>query len=141
MTKSSRKKSNYKKQQYSALNSKWQVGNRRELIDYDYVNKLSPEDKKWLNDFTTEYTINYFEKDKEHLHSKEQELELYRSNNRRNNDVFAIKKSNNQMTYGVKMSNGQAKVVEKLDETTADQVEDLMLTEITIKRYLKKLVK
>lgn len=135
--KPSQPKSNYSKQKYPALNSRYQVANRRELIDYDYINKLSPEEKKWLDKFTSEYVITNFKDTEAPFHNEKERKELYKSNNKRNNDAFATKKANNHLSYGANVQTGQSKVIEKLDTTTAEQVEDHMLTQITIKRYLK----
>lgn len=43
------------KDKHPALNPRLNSRVRQELIDYDYVDKLSDEEKKWLNDFSEEY--------------------------------------------------------------------------------------
>ena len=37
-------------------------------IDYNYLDKLSPEDKEWLRTFTDEYYGNYFRKGRDRVH-------------------------------------------------------------------------
>jgi hypothetical protein len=137
-----KKKSNYTKQKYPALNVKYQVGNRRELIDYDYLDKLSPEEKEWLDRFTSEYVItNFAHKNDPLITDKEERKELYKQNNRRNNDIFAISKSNNKLNYGLKTEgdssnegNQRKNIYAEKREQKPDDIEDYLLTLITLKR-------
>jgi hypothetical protein len=64
---------------------------RWELIDQDYVNKLSPEEKKWLSDFNEEYVGASFNHSGDILHkTKEEKLDCYRRNNSRNRDTVSL---------------------------------------------------
>lgn len=63
--------------------------NRREELEIDYINKLSPEEKAWLNQFQEEYVCANFQ-DKEKLLDKSDTYrkDRYNSNNRRNRDIL-----------------------------------------------------
>jgi hypothetical protein len=64
---------------------------RWELIDQDYVNKLSAEEKKWLSDFNEEYVGASFNHSGTILHkTKEEKLDCYRRNNSRNRDTVSL---------------------------------------------------
>ncbi len=79
---------------------------RQDLIDYDYIDKLSHEEKLWLSKFTDEYVGGAFKKDedgshsKDNIHSDSQRKDCYDRNNRRNNDIYAIKKSSDMLKDG-----------------------------------------
>jgi hypothetical protein len=55
-SKKKRPKNRRERAKYPALQPELNLKSRFDLIDYDYLNKLSPEEKKWLNNFTEEYT-------------------------------------------------------------------------------------
>lgn len=117
------------RQDYPALNVAYQVANRRELIDYDYVDKLTDEEKKFLNNFTSEYYISNFEHDGEQL--LEDRKEAYTMNNKRNVDAFAVCKANNKLEYDYSpKGNNKGSGVNKQ--------EDFQLTKITLERIAKK---
>lgn len=74
---------------------------RKELLDYDYLKKLSPEELEYLAKFTDEYVGASISKTKSgrvkkgHLHNtKELAKDCYDRNNRRNNDVLGVTKAN-----------------------------------------------
>ena len=136
------KKNNYTKQKYPALNAKYQVGTRRELIDYDYIDKLSPEEKKWLDNFTAEFIITNFDHDGEKLITDQEEKRaLWRANNHRNGDVFANTKIGGTLDYGMTLENADKfksanKKTKSLENT--NQTEDYLNTLIEVKRAFKK---
>jgi hypothetical protein len=43
------------KQKYPSLTKKYNSRVRQEYLDYDYIDQLSDEEKKWLEDFNSEY--------------------------------------------------------------------------------------
>ena len=63
MKKPRKTKSRRDKAENPALDRKFMPRVRQELIDYDYLDQLSPEEKSWLNKFTDEYVNASFKKD------------------------------------------------------------------------------
>lgn len=77
---------------------------RQELVDYDYLDKLSDAEKDWLNQFTGEYVGASFKKTKagnysgKNLHKgKKMRKDCYDRNNWRNNDVYSVTKANDML--------------------------------------------
>jgi hypothetical protein len=81
---------------YPALKPELNLKSRYELIDYDYVDKLSESDKAWLNKFTEEYVNASL--DSENLENNfhctdELKKDCYRRNNARNRDILTRAKA------------------------------------------------
>ena len=112
---------------------------RHELMDYDYLDKLSPEEKDWLNRFTEEYVHNNFSHPGKRIHPKKtrkaivkktgepRKIDIYKKesgdrNNARNRDSYSITKSNNILE-------GEAKLNVAIDarKTTRNDVEERMV--------------
>ena len=79
-----------------ALRPELNLRTRYELIDYDYVTKLSEEDKDWLNKFTEEYVnanLNREDLSKNFHNTKELKQDCDRRNNARNRDLLTKSKA------------------------------------------------
>lgn len=87
---------------------------RQEIIDIDYLNKLSPDEKAWLNQFNKEFVNADFSDDENRLHPREyvakvvkssgrrRKVDVYKKecehmNNARNRDAHAVTKVNNML--------------------------------------------
>lgn len=84
---------------------------RQELIDYDYIDKLSDEEKAWLNQFTGEYLGGNFKKTKsgkysnKNLHKgQKMRKDCYDRNNWRNNDIYSVTKGNDMLKDELQMT-------------------------------------
>lgn len=109
MQKKDKKRKNSKKTvkikdnvRYDSLNPAKATRVRKELLDADYLDKLSPEEYKWYAQFTDEWSAGAVHKTKAgkvksgYLHNtKELAKSVYDANNRRNNDVLGVSKANN----------------------------------------------
>jgi hypothetical protein len=91
-----------KKVRVKSLYARHNTRVRSELLDYDYLNKLSKDDLLWLAQFTDEYVGGAVEKDskgnvkKGHIHNTpELAKKCYDANNHRNNDVLSVTRANN----------------------------------------------
>jgi hypothetical protein len=84
---------------YPRLDKKKATKARKDLIDYDYLDKLNEEELKLLNQFTDEYYCANFTG--ETVHKKEYRKECEKRNNDRNNDLLTIK----EITGGINYSN------------------------------------
>jgi hypothetical protein len=76
---------------HPALRPELNLKTRYELIDYDYVWKLSEEEKEWLNKFTEEYVNAHLDRKEltNNLHNtKELKQDCDRRNNARNADIL-----------------------------------------------------
>jgi len=75
---------------------------RTELLDYDYLDKLSPEELTWLNKFTEEYVHASLDtaRPKKNLHkNKALRKDCYDRNNSRNRDILTRQKAQNKNIY------------------------------------------
>ena len=98
----------YQRQRYPALNAKYQVANRRELIDMDYLDKLNGEEMEWLNAFISETVVTNFKHRGDTLiDDVEKRRELYRENNKRNADVYAVSKATHNLVFYGEFKNFQ----------------------------------
>jgi len=144
MSKKSKKKSksNYNKQKYASFNVKYQVGVRKELLsDIDYIDKLSDEDKDWLNRYLQETVVANFNHGGESI-IKDQKLrrEIYKENNKRNSDVYSLGKSKGSLFYNkeAESENQQTMDSMKFKSQKKGDTEDFYNTLITIKDKLRK---
>lgn len=89
------------KVRYESLNPAANTKVRRELLDLDYLDKLSPRELKWMAQFMDEYVGGAVQKKNGrvvsgHLHSNNDLAKLcYDANNKRNSDIFSVGKANN----------------------------------------------
>jgi hypothetical protein len=81
------------KAKFPALKPEFNLKRRKELIDYDYIDKLSDKEKEWLNKFTEEYINASFRKNQAPLHkTKKLRKNCYDRNNASNRDILTIAK-------------------------------------------------
>lgn len=93
-----KKKTKRQKTKFAALDPKKNLKSRQDLIDYDYLDKLSPSEMKWLNKFTEEYTNASLDRKnlKNNFHNtKELKKDCDRRANKRKRDLFTALKINN----------------------------------------------
>lgn len=98
------KKSKRNKTKLPGLKKNVNTKVRQELIDHDYIDKLSVEEKEWLSKFNEEYLSGSFTKTKngnyssKNLHkTKKLRQDCYNRNNWRNNDVLGVTKANGML--------------------------------------------
>jgi hypothetical protein len=110
---------------YPALNPLYNLKSRIDLIDYDYVSKLSPEEREYLNSFTEEYVNADFNHGGERVHpletyekvvkvsGKVRTVDIYKQesekrNNARNSCVLTKAKISNKLTGIEELDNLEA---------------------------------
>lgn len=113
---------------------------RQEIIEIDYLNKLSPEEKAWLNQFNKEYVNADFSDKKNRLHPKEYTTKVVKStgrkrrvdlakqdcermNNNRNIDAYSVTKVNNMLKG--ETSFGSAEQSNR--STSVNETEDVLI--------------
>jgi hypothetical protein len=113
MTKTKRQRA-----KYPALRPELNLKTRYELIDYDYINNLTEEEKKWLNKFTEEYvnaSLNTQDLSSNLHNTDELKKDCYRRNNARNRDILTrAKAAGNYISTEELLVN--KKVIKILDE-------------------------
>lgn len=85
---------------YPGLNPNFNLKTRVDLIDFDYIDKLSDKEKAWLNNFVEEYNSADFRHKGKKLHStKKAKRDCYNRNNARNRDIFTKSKASGKLDY------------------------------------------
>ena len=104
---------------------------RWEYLDFDYVDKLSEEEKKYLNDFYEEFLSGNFSHSGEKLHTSEnwEEIdtlrkECYDRNNARNRCILSEAKA-----LG-KTAEIDAAEIDKVQRDSAVHAEDIVIEEL-----------
>jgi hypothetical protein len=84
---------------YPRLNKTKATKARKDLLDYDYLDKLGKEELEFLNQFSDEYYCANFKGDT--IHAKKFKKDCEDRNNKRNSDLLTIK----EITGGINYTN------------------------------------
>lgn len=89
------------KAKYPALDKKFTLKIRQDLIDQDYIEKLSEEEKDWLNRFNEEYVNAKMDHKGKKLHrTKKMRKTIWKLNNDRNQDAYSKAKAREALKMG-----------------------------------------
>jgi hypothetical protein len=98
-----------------------------EVADLDYIDKLSPAEKAWMNKFMGEYVGAKLKKTNSgNLHnSKELKKSCYDRNNSRNRDIYSRSKARDSLTDIEELKKNQLEM-----ESALDSKDDLLELEL-----------
>ena len=96
-----KKKTKRSREKYPNLKPELNLKTRYESVDQDYIDKLSPKEKEWLNKFMGEYVGASFSKNNEDNIQKSaaHKKESYDRNNARNRCVLTRAKATGVVDY------------------------------------------
>lgn len=96
-----KKRTRRSKVKYPALMPEYNLKRRQPLIDMDYIDQLSEEEKDWLNSFIEGYINADFSniKTRRIFKTKEQRRLIYRENNARNRCKIENVNINGMLNY------------------------------------------
>jgi hypothetical protein len=115
------------KEKFPALNVRRMVSNRREYVDYDYIEGLDDKAKDFLNRFTEEYYIaNFNHKGKSVDKTKKAKKDSYDRNNQRNRDLYSKAKVTGLMDNAPTKEYLQSKIDAEYIENAGD-LEDILI--------------
>ncbi len=130
------------------MNPGLNLRSRTELLDYDYIDKLSDKEKKFLNKFTEEYVNASIDTSRKwrNLHkTKEAVRDCYNRNNARNRDILTRQKAMGKHIYLEDIvelgSNNQEAIENRLDMELLgiiDSQGNLLIEEADILQYCKE---
>lgn len=133
------KKTKRSQSKYPALDPTLNLKSRYEQIDYDYIKKLSPKEKEFLNNFTEEYTNANFNHGGKRIHKEKlvnkyikcrkktvkidkAKKDSYDRNNSRNSDLLTKLKASSTAIYMEDLStdlsdgNEENRIIRELDK-------------------------
>jgi hypothetical protein len=124
------------KQKYPNLKKMYNTKIRQDLLDQDYIDKLSDSEKAWLDRFNKEFINATFEKKKKYtknnLHKGEKKRkELYKDNYSRQNCLYNVKKATKSLVS----------IEGAFNKTQNTNVEDALIDVIDAKNYVNALEK
>lgn len=103
------------KSKYPALKPELNLKTRHDLIaDYDYLKKLSSEEKEWLNKFTKEYVnaeINTKQPRKNLHRNKSLKKDCYDRNNARNRCIYTRSKASWNLKFFEEVSENHKSLI------------------------------
>ena len=111
---------------------------RCELIDYDYLDKLSPEELQWLNSFSEEYTNANFNHKGKRIHKKiivkskkrkNKKVDKFKNksetaNNKRNVDIYTRQRAAHCLDYFSEFDEGDEPVFEFWEDMIIYQLDN-----------------
>lgn len=130
-----RKRSNSRRERdkYRALNPIYTLKTRVDLIDADYLDKLTPKEKDWLNKFTEEYTHANLDVDdlENNLHNTQVlKKDCFDRNNARNRCIYTQQKAMGNLNYiedldeNILKDGTEDEIIEKLDKNDENLLEE-----------------
>lgn len=102
MSRKRKNKSKRSEAKYPALTPDLNLRGRSDLIDYDYIDKLTDDEKAWLNKFTEEYVNTTLDRHnlENNLHNTEKlKQDCDARSNARRRDVMVKSKLTKQLDY------------------------------------------
>lgn len=112
---------------HPALHKRYNPKVRQEYIDYDYLDKLNPEELDWLNKFSEEYINARFQGDETDIDkSPEGRKAAYDRNNARNRCLYSqlkVRRMNDKLLNYDDVVN----IVEETQELPPSYIEDAYL--------------
>jgi hypothetical protein len=87
---------------FASLDPRFNLKSRAELLDFDYLHKLSEKEKEWLAKFSEEYISASFntKSPRKNLHkNKALRKSVYDANNARNRDILTRAKASGNCYY------------------------------------------
>lgn len=152
MPRAKKKKKTLKYRNY-VIYGRGNLGSRRWKVDYDYIKNLTEEEKNFLNDFTEEYYLANFKKDKKtgkykgrFLKNKEDRRKSWFENSVSNRCVMSLnntkgKASTQVMNYdNDKGFENKSEVIDKLniDYKKEDNLIELIEQKAKLRRSKRK---
>ena len=134
-----KKKSRRSQSEEPDLNPKLNLKRRYELYDQDYIHKLSPKERAWLNKFNREYITDTLDRDnpKKNLHKTKKLIkDCDDRNNARNRDVLTLAKASKQLTDFEELreetdkNNYEDYIIEELDKKDAREAVDWLADQL-----------
>jgi hypothetical protein len=129
-----KKKTKRSEVKYPGLDPSVHPKPRQEYIDFDYIDKLNDDEKKFLSNFNEEYMSGSFQHKGNKLHrTKEERKDCYDRNNARNRDISSVHKAR-AMPFSQAM-------LENLEENekaiNPESTEDALITLMDLKEESK----
>ncbi|MFM1781356.1 MAG: hypothetical protein RLZZ181_121 [Pseudomonadota bacterium] len=122
MEKKTKKKTRRSKQKYPGLVKGCYSKIKQEFFDIDYVNKLTEEEKQWLNDFMNG-DLGANTKNNPVFEEYEEKRECWKKNNARNRDIYSIARATGTLSgYTINPSDSidlEESLIEHIDEGLA----------------------
>lgn len=94
-----KKKTRRSREKYPALKPELNLKTRYDLVDYDYLDKLSPDELEWLNKFTSEEIHADFRHKKPLNRTKKAKRRIYAANNARNRCIYTREKACGRLAF------------------------------------------
>lgn len=125
-----KRKSRREKLKYPELDPKYSLKTRADLLDQDYLHKLSPEELEWFNKFNKEYISGDLNREdlSSNLHNtKKLKKDCDDRNNARNRDILTRVKASNQVVELDVLTdegnwNEEDDLIDKLDRDKAREI-------------------
>jgi hypothetical protein len=126
------------KTKYPGLNKKLHLMIRQELLDQDYIDKLSDAEKKWLSDFNEEYVAADFRHKGKKLHTRKKQIrDINRANYARRTDAYSVSKVNGMLKRETQLN----AAIESKQRVEKDDTENLLNRMIDLETKAKKKLK
>lgn len=124
-----KKKNRRSQNKYPALDPTLNLKSRSHLADYDYLDKLSDEEKQWLNDFSEGHNnANMTEGAKKIFKTDKEKKDCFNSNNARNRCILTRSHAGGtlrlfeDLKLNERLIEGEDEMIEEIDKILLDKI-------------------